>query len=51
MGATTDPISIITELAENGSLYDVIHKRPAELADFKRVINICIDAARGIQLS
>jgi hypothetical protein len=48
MGATTDPISIITELAERGSLYDVIHKKAEEIKDnWARVVNLCIDSARG----
>ena len=49
MGATTDPISIITELAENGSLYDVIHKRPEKIdKNWNRTLRMLIDSARGM---
>src|SRR5690554_2424323 len=48
MGACRDPPCIVTELAENGSLYDVIHKHPEDLESWQRVVGICLESARGM---
>ena len=38
---------IVTELAERGSLFDVLKNRSIKLS-FHRKINFCIDAAKGM---
>lgn len=48
IGACMEPPCIVTELAEHGSLYETIHKRPNELDDVKRVLQIILDSSKGM---
>jgi len=47
MGACKDPLCIITEFVERGSLFDVIRKHPEDLTP-KRIIQIVTGAVRGL---
>jgi len=46
IGASLEPMAVVTEFADHGSLYDIIRKDPQAL-NWDRVINILIDCAKG----
>ena len=48
IGATLNPPSIITELAENGSLCDLIRRSPAVLSSWSLRIKIAFNSATGM---
>ncbi len=47
IGACRTPLCIITELAERGCLYDVIHQTPEEMT-WARIKSIALDSCRGL---
>lgn len=47
IGACTEPLCIVLELMNGGSLYDVLYKRKVNLSAKKRM-TICKDVASGI---
>jgi hypothetical protein len=47
IGACRNPLCIVTELAERGCLYDVIHQTPEEMT-WARIRSIAIDSCRGL---
>jgi serine/threonine protein kinase len=47
MGATSEPLCLVTEFCARGSLFDILHS-PSITLDWKLRLNIALDAARGM---
>lgn len=47
MGACIEPRAVVTEFAENGSVYDLIINRPDEMTS-ERAKSLTLDVARGM---